>query len=102
MRKVRTNIKDVANRAGVHPSTVSRVLNPATRAMVSDSLAEKIIRIADELGYRRNPLASGLRTQTCTCDFFINPVGVGTACISFITPTVFYGLGSRNSMLKVF
>ena len=63
MPRTRANIKDVASRAGVHPSTVSRVLNPATRSMVSESLAEEIIRIADELGYRRNPLASGLRTQ---------------------------------------
>ncbi len=63
MLKTRANIKDVASRAGVHPSTVSRVLNPATRSMVSASLAQKIIRIADELGYRRNPLASGLRTR---------------------------------------
>lgn len=57
------NIKDVASRAGVHPSTVSRVLNPATRSMVSDHLARKILRVAEELGYRRNPLAAGLRTQ---------------------------------------
>ena len=63
MVKPRANIKDVASRAGVHPSTVSRVLNPATRSMVSDSLAKRIMAIADELGYRRNPLASGLRTQ---------------------------------------
>jgi LacI family transcriptional regulator len=63
MVKSRANIKDVASRAGVHPSTVSRVLNPATRSMVSESLAKEIIRIADEMGYRRNPLASGLRTR---------------------------------------
>ena len=63
MVKIRANIKDVASRAGVHPSTVSRVLNPATRSMVSDGLAQKIIRTADEMGYRRNPLASGLRTR---------------------------------------
>ena len=63
MLKGRANIKDVASRAGVHPSTVSRVLNPATRSMVSESLATEIVRIADELGYRRNPLASGLRTR---------------------------------------
>ena len=63
MVKPRANIKDVANRAGVHPSTVSRVLNPATRSMVSESLAQKIIQISGELGYQRNPLASGLRTQ---------------------------------------
>jgi LacI family transcriptional regulator len=63
MLKSGANIKDVARRAGVHPSTVSRVLNPATRSMVSEGLAEEILRIADELGYRRNPLASGLRTR---------------------------------------
>ncbi len=63
MLKSRANIKDVARRAGVHPSTVSRVLNPATRSMVSEALAKKILRIAEELGYRRNPLASGLRTR---------------------------------------
>ena len=57
------NIKDVASRAGVHPSTVSRVLNPATRSMVSDHLARRIMEVAEELGYRRNPLAAGLRTQ---------------------------------------
>lgn len=61
--RARSNIKDVAQRAGVHPSTVSRVLNPATRSMVSATLAEEILRIAAELGYRRNPLASGLRTR---------------------------------------
>ncbi len=61
--KTRSNIKDIARLASVHPSTVSRVLNPATRSMVSEALAEEILRIADELGYRRNPLASGLRTR---------------------------------------
>lgn len=61
--KARSNIKDVARHAGVHPSTVSRVLNPATRSMVSDPLAREILHIAAELGYRRNPLASGLRTR---------------------------------------
>ena len=61
--KTRSNIKDIARLASVHPSTVSRVLNPATRSMVSEALAEEVLRIADELGYRRNPLASGLRTR---------------------------------------
>jgi LacI family transcriptional regulator len=53
----------VARRSGVHPSTVSRVLNPDTRSMVSDELAAKVLKIAEGLGYRRNPLASGLRTR---------------------------------------
>jgi len=62
MVRRKVNIKDVAARASVHPSTVSRVLNPDTRTMVSAPVAERITRIADEMGYTRSPLASGLRT----------------------------------------
>lgn len=61
--KRRMNIKDVALHVGVHPSTVSRVMNPETRSMVSSKVAAKVLEAAQELGYRRNPLASGLRTQ---------------------------------------
>jgi len=62
MGKRKVNIKDVAARASVHPSTVSRVMNPETRSMVSAKVAERITRIAAEMGYARSPLASGLRT----------------------------------------
>jgi LacI family transcriptional regulator len=62
MAKRKINIKDVAAAAGVHPSTVSRVLNPSTRSMVSIDVADRVTRIANELGYSRSPLASGLRT----------------------------------------
>ena len=60
MAKQKINIKDVAAAANVHPSTVSRVLNPATRSMVSKDVADRVTRIANELGYSRSPLASGL------------------------------------------
>lgn len=62
MAKRKVNIKDVAARADVHPSTVSRVLNPETRSMVSASVAERVSRIANEMGYARSSLAYGLRT----------------------------------------
>jgi len=62
MVKRKVNIKDVAARANVHPSTVSRVMNPDTRSMVSSPVAERITSIASEMGYARSPLASGLRT----------------------------------------
>jgi LacI family transcriptional regulator len=62
MTKPKVNIKDVAARANVHPSTVSRVLNPSTRSMVSEDVANRVTKIADEVGYARSPLASGLRT----------------------------------------
>ncbi len=62
MAKRNVNIKDVAAKAKVHPSTVSRVLNPETRSMVSKTVAERVSRIATEMGYSRSTLAYGLRT----------------------------------------
>lgn len=47
----------------MHVSTVSRVLNPQTRTMVSQEVAARILKIANNLGYKRNPLAVGLRTR---------------------------------------
>lgn len=62
MAKRNVNIKDVAAMAKVHPSTVSRVLNPETRSMVSGAVADRVSRIAAEMGYARSTLAYGLRT----------------------------------------
>lgn len=62
MSKNKVTIKDVAAAADVHPSTVSRVLNPATRSMVSEDVAIRVAKIAEKLGYARSALASGLRT----------------------------------------
>jgi LacI family transcriptional regulator len=63
MSKPLSGIKQIAQRAGVHVSTVSRALNPQTRAMVSQEVATRILRIASNLSYTRNPLAFGLKTR---------------------------------------
>lgn len=63
MHKKRTRIDDVARAAGVHASTVSRVLNPRTRGLVSQAVAERIEALARKLGYSPDPAASGLRTR---------------------------------------
>lgn len=42
---------------------MSRVLNPQTRTMVSQEVAARILKIANSLSYKRNPLAVGLRTR---------------------------------------
>lgn len=56
-------LREVAERAGVHPSTASRALNPATRDVVNDITTERVMEAAKELGYRPNSLARGLKTN---------------------------------------
>lgn len=55
-----TNIKDVAERAGVSITTVSHVINE-TR-FVSDDLRERVLNAMNELNYRPNTLARSLRS----------------------------------------
>ena len=56
-------LRDVARLAGVHPGTVSRALNPQTRGLVNERTARRVLAAAEELGYRPNPIARGLRTN---------------------------------------
>ncbi|MFF4352225.1 LacI family DNA-binding transcriptional regulator [Streptomyces sp. NPDC001530] len=59
-------LQSIAERLGLHVSTVSRVLNgPRDRGVraASGDTAQRIRELADELGYRPNPLAAGLRTR---------------------------------------
>jgi LacI family transcriptional regulator len=56
-------LRDVARAARVHPGTVSRALNAETRALVNQETAERVIRAAEQLGYRPNPIARGLKTN---------------------------------------
>ena len=53
---------DVARAAGVHVSTVSRVLTDAPRHRVSPETRERVRRVAAELKYRPNDVARALRT----------------------------------------
>lgn len=59
----RATLKDVAQAAGVHPGTVSRVLHPTTRELVNADTAARIDAIIEQLGYRPNVIARGLRMQ---------------------------------------
>lgn len=54
-------IRQIADAAGVHPSTVSRALDPKKRHLVADDVAERIASQAEILGYRPNRLAANLR-----------------------------------------
>lgn len=60
MAKATVTSIDVARKAGVSQSAVSRVFTPGASA--SAATAEKVRRAADELGYRPNPLARAMIT----------------------------------------
>ena len=67
-------IYDVARAAGVAPSTVSRAFSRPGR--VNAATAERIRTVADELGYRTNPLARALSTaRTQMIALMVSDVG---------------------------
>jgi LacI family transcriptional regulator len=60
-------LQDVARAAGVHYSTVSRALDPATLRRVSVDTRKHVQAVAKRMGYQPDMVASGLkkgRTQT--------------------------------------
>ncbi len=57
----RATLRDVAERAGVHPSLVSRVVNDDPKAFASKETRQRIVEAVRELGYRPHFAARGLR-----------------------------------------
>lgn len=55
-------LRDVAEAAGVHAATASRALSPKTRRLVNADTARRVMRAAEALGYRPNPIARSLKT----------------------------------------
>jgi LacI family transcriptional regulator len=58
-----STLKDIAREIGVHPSTVSRALDPQRRAKLTPDVIEKVRLAAERLGYRPNRVAASLRTS---------------------------------------
>lgn len=69
-------MRDVAARAGVTPTVVSRVLhNKATSVRVSQATAERILKIAKEMNYRVNVTARNFRDQQTLMIGILHGVG---------------------------
>lgn len=66
-----TTIHDVANKAGVSISTVSRVVN--SNRPVRPDIRERVLQAIEELGYRPNYLARGLRRRNSSVIGLIIP-----------------------------
>lgn len=56
-------LQDVARRAGVHPSTASRSLDPAQAARIGAATRERVMVAARELGYQPHIAAASLRNR---------------------------------------
>jgi LacI family transcriptional regulator len=68
----RATITDVAAEAGVHPSTVSRVLTGNGSTAIRAETQERVLAAADRLGYRPSELARSLRLQrTCALGMLV-------------------------------
>lgn len=61
MRGLKFNIKDVAKRAGVSISTVSRVINDSK--VVRPETHVKVLKAIEELGYKPNAIARSLKVK---------------------------------------
>ncbi len=57
------SIKDVAQKAGVNPSTVSRILSNSLNMRAKKETIARVKRIASELNYHPNSSARSLRTR---------------------------------------
>jgi LacI family transcriptional regulator len=62
-KRARPTLEDIARGIGVHVSTISRALNPASTHPVSAELSAKIARASKRLGYRPNIAAVMLKTN---------------------------------------
>src|SRR4051794_26685904 len=63
MTSNKITLREVAKLAGVSPATVSRALQPRTRALVKEETARRIEEIARVAEYSPNSLARGLKTK---------------------------------------
>ncbi len=58
IKNMNVSIRDIAEKAGVHPSTVSLALRGSSR--IPEATRERIAAIAEEIGYRPNYIAKAL------------------------------------------
>jgi len=54
-------LADVARAAGVHPSTVSRALDPVSSTQVNLETRQRVEALAKRMGYQKDMVASGLK-----------------------------------------
>jgi LacI family transcriptional regulator len=83
-------LADVAAEVGLHPSTVSRALDPARASMVKAPTRQRILDAAERIGYRPNLAARSLMTgRTATVAVIAADLGN-----MWVTPII-HGIAGR-------
>lgn len=100
MRRV-PSLRDVAERAGVSPSTVSLVVNGKAQGRVSDRTQQAVRRAIDKLGYRVDPVARGLATGRRGTIAVIVP-DLDSPFFNYVTTGIGLSLNGEIQMLLAF
>ncbi|GAB6099740.1 maltose operon transcriptional repressor MalR [Halanaerocella petrolearia] len=85
-------IKDVAQKAGVSPSTVSRVINNHPR--ISQDTRDKVLESMDDIGYHPNVIAQNLVNQQTNTLGLVMPYSTEEAFADPFYAEVLRGIGS--------
>lgn len=88
-----TTLDDIAREIGVHPSTVSRALNPARSGLVKPDTRLAVQEAARRLGYRPDLVARGLQSgRTATVGVIVADLGN-----PFVTPIIHHLTGALET-----
>ena len=91
---MKVTIKKIAEIAGVHPSTVDKVLH--NRPGVSDEVRERIRKLIDELGYKPNPAGRVLQKQGK--EFVIAAILVKVDALPYIKEGIEKGIREQTGL----
>ncbi len=92
-RRLDVTLADVAAEVGLHPSTVSRALDPSKASMVKEPTRQRILEAAERIGYRPNLAARSLMTgKTSTVAVIAADIGN-----PWVTPII-HGIAARMSV----
>ena len=98
----RPTMADVARLAGVSPTTVSFVFNERPDSGIPEATQQRVREAVEELGYRPNRQASGLRTKrTHTIGFVTDEIAVGPFAGRTISGALDLAWGRGHLMLIV-
>lgn len=70
------SLKEISKRAGVHTSTVSRILNNDPKLSVAPATRQRVLDTAQEIGYTPNEHARGLRFKSAPSPTQTGNIGV--------------------------